>query len=509
MPPISPQPEGSPQPNVGLGSLALLPLRFWALVPLTGIGAGLAAGLLMALLRAVQHLAWPARGADFLTAVQQAGPAHRVVILAGAGVIVALARWAMSLRKGGHGGEVAEAIWFRAGHLPVLRTLANAVTSIVIVGMGASLGREAAPKQTGAVWAGVLSHLAGLPPAQRRLLAACGAGAGIAAVYNVPFGGALFAVEVLLGSLSLPLVPPALCATLLGTATAWLFLPMQPTYQVPFYPAPPSLLAWAVPAGPLAGLAAVLYIRLIAWADARKPRGWAVLAAPVGVFAGLGALAITLPQILGNGRGVVQLAFTGQLAVPLLALLVVLRPLATAACLGSGAPGGLFTPTITFGAVLGGLAGAAWAWLWPGVPIGACAVIGAGAMLAASTQGPISAIVLLLELTRRLDTLMVPLMLAVAGAVLTARLIEARSIYSCRIHLGRAEAAGRSDDDAIPAISSAARYTELLHALLTAPRLRVVDEAGATIGAVAAAEVVEPPAGAGPLEVATARDFAA
>ena len=94
--------------------------------------------------------------------------------------------------------------------------------------MGASLGREAAPKQMGALAGSVLAQWAGIPPAQRRLLAACGAGAGIAAVYNVPFGGALFALEVLLGALSLTLVPPALIASMIAAAVSWLFLPTSP-----------------------------------------------------------------------------------------------------------------------------------------------------------------------------------------------------------------------------------------------------------------------------------------
>ena len=89
-------------------------------------------------------------------------------------------------------------------------TLVRAILSIVIVGMRASLGREAAPKQIGALAAGLLTHWIRMPAPQRRLLAACGAGAGIAAVYNVPFGGAMFALEVLLGTVALPLVPPAL-----------------------------------------------------------------------------------------------------------------------------------------------------------------------------------------------------------------------------------------------------------------------------------------------------------
>ena len=99
-------------------------------------------------------------------------------------------------------------------------------------GMGASPGREAARKQAGAAFASLLARWFGISPSQRRLLVACGTGAGIAAVYNVPFGGALFALEVLLGTLALPLVAPALAVSLIAGAVAWLFRPDQPTHQI-------------------------------------------------------------------------------------------------------------------------------------------------------------------------------------------------------------------------------------------------------------------------------------
>lgn len=510
--------QQSPQPNVPAGgSLASLPPRFWGLIVLTGAGAGFGGGLLMRLLRFVQHLSWSYQSGEFLDAVQHATPARRVAVVTGAGIIAAVVRWLLRQQTGGHGGELAAAIWFRSGRLAPLQTLTKAVLSIVIVGMGASLGREAAPKQTGAVVASVLAGWTGLPPSQRRLLAACGAGAGMAAVYNVPFGGALFALEVLLGTLSLPLVAPALATSLIATAVSWLLIPNRATYSIPFYPVSNRQIVWALLAGPLAGLAAVAYVRAISWADARKPKGLALFVVPILVFGALGSLSVTFPQLLGNGKDVVQQAFLGQISVPLLLALVVLKPLATSACLGSGAPGGLFTPTLTYGALLGGLLGQGWMLLWPGASSGSYALIGAGAVLAATTQGPVSAMVLLIELTRRLDTLMVPMLLAVAGAVVVARALEVRSIYSGRVHAGRSAAEnaerGREDGHDVAVISAAAHYRELLQALLKLtddPRpLRVLDERGCPVGEVSRAKAAEPDASLAPLETATASDFVA
>ena len=146
--------------------------------------------------------------------------------------------------------------------------------------------------------------------------------------------------------------------------------------------------------------------------------------APIGVLTSLGVIAIAYPELLGNGMDTVQLAITGRLAVGLLAALVILKPLMTAACLGSGAPGGLFTPTLTYGVLFGGLLGHAWILLWPGTAEGSYALIGGAAILAASMQAPLAAVVLILELAHYTDTLIVPLLLSVAGAIVVTRLIR-------------------------------------------------------------------------------------
>jgi H+/Cl- antiporter ClcA len=190
--------------------------------------------------------------------------------------------------------------------------------SMVIVGMGASLGREAAPKLTGAAIGSALSTWAQLSSVERRLLAACGAGAGMAAVYNVPFGGALFSLEVLLGTLALPLVPPALVTSVVATWVSWLFIPGQPTYNVPPYAFSSAQLAWAIWVGPLAGVAAALYVAVISWADALKPKGSPLLIMPAVVFTALGVLAIHYPELLGNGKDITQQTFVGQLGLSLL-----------------------------------------------------------------------------------------------------------------------------------------------------------------------------------------------
>lgn len=407
-------------------------LTFWLAVVLTGIGAGIGAAVLTRLLDLVQHLMWPAPG-NLLQAAQAAGAWRHILVLLGAGLLTGVGQIVLRRLTSGNGIDITEAIWFRSGRLPPWRTLGSATLSVLLVGMGLSLGREGAPKQAGAVIANALCDRGGLSDEQRRLLVACGAGAGMAAAYGVPLGGALFALEVLRGVLALRLVLPALLTSLVATAVAWTVLPDAPTYLIPAYPSAAPVIVWALLAGPIAGVVSVAYVRAIAWADANKPDGWRRLAYPGLVLGLLGVLSIPFPQLLGNGRDVAQLAFVGQVAPLLLLALVVLKPAATILCMRSGAPGGLFTPSLALGALLGGLLGHVWALLWPGAPAGLYAVCGAAAVLAATTQGPISAVVLVMELTGRDRSFIVPLLLAVATATLVARSIEPRSIYDARL----------------------------------------------------------------------------
>ena len=407
--------------------------RFWAAVLLTGVGAGIGAAVLTRLLEVVQRAMWGGTGTDMLTAGSNAAPWRHVAVLLAAGLLTGIGQLVLVHLTSSNGIDITEAIWFRAGRLPALRTLGSALLAVLVVAMGASLGREGAPKQTGAVVANALSDRARLSDDERRLLVACGAGAGMAAAYGVPLGGALFALEVLRGALALRLILPALVASLVATAISWIALPDAPTYAIPSYGSSASALAWAALAGPIAGVVSVGYVRAIQWADAHKPSGWKRVLAPLVALGAVGAASIAFPQILGNGRDVAELAFTDRVSPALLVALVFLKPAATLSCVASGTPGGLFTPSLAMGALLGGVLGHAWVWIWPGAPPGLFALLGAAAVLAATTQGPISAAVLMMELTGRDRSFVLPMLVAISGATLIARTIEPRSIYDARL----------------------------------------------------------------------------
>ena len=444
---MSSDPRGAEQVNVA-PKLADLPPRFWVLIVLTGIGAGLGAMAMMGVLRAVQHLAFDYHSGEYSTAVAHHSDLRLVVVLAVGGLVTGVGLWIMRRFAGGTGGEPTEVVWTRTGNLSLVRTLLTGALSELSVAMGCSIGREAAPQRTGAAAGAFLAKHFSLPPEQRRLLIACGAGAGLAAVYNVPFAGALFSLEIYLGTLSLPLVLPALLTAGIATAVSWITLPAHSVYAVPTLPSPTlSLMVFAVLLGPVMGVASAGYVRMIAWASDHRPKGRLLLVEPVAVFTALGFLAISYPLLLGNGVDLAQFAFTGSAGLLTLLALSLLKPVATSACLRSGATGGLFTPTMSFGAVFGALLGHLWILLWPGPSTASYAVVGAAALLTAAIEAPATGIAMTLELTHTL-AITAPILVAAVGATVVSRRLEIRSIYSARLSpppLGPEKADGHPD----------------------------------------------------------------
>ncbi len=265
-------------------------LRFWLAVCLIGVTTGLAAAALTRLLEVVQQIAWRGSGTNILDAARQASVPRHLIVLLAAAVLTGAGQLLLKRLSSGNGIDTTAAIWFHAGRLPAWRTLGSAVLSIFDVAMGASMGREGAPKQAGAVFANLFADTGKLSDEQRSLLVACGAGAGMGAAYGVPLGGALFSLEVMRGKLALRFVLPALLASLIATGVSWIFLPNAPTYAIPSFPLSASGMVWAIVAAPFFAFASILYVRLVRWADRGKPRGWQRFIAPVIVLGLLGGL---------------------------------------------------------------------------------------------------------------------------------------------------------------------------------------------------------------------------
>ena len=398
-------------------------------VVFTGIGAGVGGMLLALLLHGIQHLAYGysldslVGHESFLRGVTAASPERRLSVLMVCGLVAGCGWWAV-YRYGRPLVGIKQAVPPGMPIMPPKTTLIHALLQIITVALGSPLGREVAPREVGALAGSWLSQRAQLTPQMHRLMVACGAGAGLAAVYNVPLGGAVFVLEVLVGAFSWPAAVIALATSAIGAAVAWIGLGAESQYVVPHFVLSPALIIWAGVCGPLFGVAAYGFARLTGTARAHAARGWRLPVLALINFTLIGGLAMWLPQILGNGKGPAQLGFDNELTIGLAALLLLVKVLITTSSLRAGAEGGLLTPGLANGALLAIILGGAWSLVWPGVPLGAFAIIGAAAFLAASMSMPLTAIVLVAEFTRIEHDFLVPIILAVVGSMCVSKLCQ-------------------------------------------------------------------------------------
>ena len=384
-----------------------------------GVLAGLSAAALTALLHLVQHLAFGYSHGTFEAGVLAATQLRRVTVLTVCGVVAgagwyALRRWLRPPVR------VRVAVRERVAMRPV-PTVAESLLQIVVVGLGASLGRESAPRRVSAALAQPLAQRLRLGAEEARLVLACAAGAGFGAVYGVPAGGALFTLEVLLRSRRPGHVLAAVVVAVVADVVAWIQVPRGPFYSVAAGRWSWALLLAAVIAGPVAAAAGLGFHAATAWAGAHRPRGWAIPATAVPVFAALGVLAMAAPSLLGNGRGPAQLAFDADRSVLVLVLLGLAKPLVTAACLRTGATGGLITPAIATGALLGAGLGGMWHDVFASCAASGVAVVFVAGVLAVTTRAPLTAVALAFELTGVRWWFLLPISVTAAGAWTTTR----------------------------------------------------------------------------------------
>ena len=387
---------------------------------LTGAAAGALAIALSLLLRVVQHAAFHYDRGRFSTGVAAASDLRRLVAVTLSGAIAGLGWWGLRWTRGNAPRVEVEAA-LRGKRLSLGAAAAGAALQIVTVGLGAPLGREGAPREAGAAVGEFSAGRLGLTIQQRRLVIAAGSGAGLAAVYNLPIGGAVFALEVLLRSRRPRDLVIVAITSAVATAVSFLGLPDQATYQVPDMRVTLGLCVFAVVIGPFTGVLGAVFGRTMARAKTRASSGRQSLVAATVAGAAVGGLATWQPQLLGNGKGPVQLALEHALpAVPLLTLLL-LRPVVTAITLRAGVVGGLLTPALASGALLGALTGAGWNYLWAGTAFAAYVLVTASAFLGGAQRAPLTAVILGLEFTHAELLFLVPIVIATIGASVIAR----------------------------------------------------------------------------------------
>jgi CIC family chloride channel protein len=330
--------------------------------------------------------------------------------------------------------DYMEAVAVGNGQLSGAAALVQAASAFFTIGSGGSIGREGPLVQLAATAASKIGQWTQAPVPRLRLLVACGAAAGIAAAYNAPIAGALFVAEVVLGSIAMESFGPLIVASVVSDATTRHFLGYGPVYQVPHinFGAPWELALYAL-LGVMLGHGAAPYLALLDRARSLFARLHWPLPATL-ALGGLmvGVISVGVPQVWGNGYSVVNDMLNDKLALQALALALAAKLISTAASVGSGANGGILTPTLFMGAAFGALFADVLHLIDPHLTsqVAAYAVVGMGAFLAATTHAPLTSILLIFEMTLDYEVVL-PLMLAcVTGHYVAGIYRRGESVYS-------------------------------------------------------------------------------
>lgn len=377
------------------------------------------------------------------------GPFVILVPVLGAIVVTFLVeRFAPEAR--GHGvPEVMDAIYYKGGVIRPVVAAVKSLASAIAIGSGAAVGREGPIIQIGSALGSTLGQMFRLLPADRIILVAAGAGAGIAATFNTPIGGVLFAIELMLPEVSIQTFLPVALATGTATFIGQFFFGQQPAFSVPSL-APLSVNGSAVISlclyamlGAVTGLAAAGFVRgLHLLEDLFELIKQRYLRHILGMLL-VGIMFYVLHETVGHyyvegvGYATIQAILGGQLgAFPLLALLFACKLLATTLSLGSGSSGGIFSPSLFMGATIGGSFAALISALHLPVPVSipAFAMVGMGAMVGGATGAVMTAVTMIFEMTRDYN-IVLPMILAVAVSVGVRRLLSPESIYTLKLFL--------------------------------------------------------------------------
>lgn len=438
-------------------------------------------------------------GVDLLDAVSHASPARRVLIpVVGAllaGLVLAPGRrWSGTAR----GWDILEAVVLRDGVLHLRPTLVKCASSLLTVASAGAVGREGPIVLLASTVASQVGRLVGVGPRELRILAGCGIAAGMACAYNTPVAAALFTLEIIFGTFALDVFAPLMVSSAVATLLTRATLGAAPVFHVPpiTMASPWEILPVAV-LGALAGLVAALFLVALRGSSAlfarlAIPRPLAMAA----VALLLGVVIQRYPEVVGNGREAIANLFDQRLAARYAVTLLVLRLVVTPLTVGSGAVGGVFTPTLFIGAMLGDAFGTVLHQLVPAFAADprAYALVAMGCLLAGTTQAPLMSAICVFEMTLDYD-LVLPLLLSGVVASVIARETAGDSVYT--------EALRRKNRPADAGLMGTLRVSQLMRPehvtvspdaplpgmvdrLLDARRnhLYVVDEEGRFLGAV-------------------------
>jgi len=332
--------------------------------------------------------------------------------------------------------EVMESVAVWGGSIRSRVVIAKAIAAAITIGSGGSAGREGPIVQIGSAIGSSFGQLLAVSARRMRTFVACGASAGIAATFNAPIAGALFSVEIIMGDFAVAQFSPIVISSVVATVISRHFIGDFPAFQVPayemvsFYEFFPYIVL-----GILAGLIAVLFVQSVY----KTQDLFELIKIPPYLKPALGGLvvgiiALKFPQVFGVGYESINDALWGRDVRWLLGVLILLKIAATSATLGSGGSGGIFAPSLFIGAMLGGLIGKQAHLLFPDLTAGAgaYALVGMGAVVAGTTHAPITAILIIFELTNEY-LIIPPLMVSCIIAVLLATYLKKESMYTMKL----------------------------------------------------------------------------
>jgi len=340
---------------------------------------------------------------------------------------------AARMREGQGVGDVMEAVVLGGRRMSIRATLWKAAGSWSAIVSGGSLGREGPIIQFGGVLGARIGESFRISDARRRALIAAGTAAGFAAAYNTPIAAVLFVVEVVIGVVALRVLLPTMVAAAIATAITRFAVGPGPIYgQQPFTMRSNGELAAHLMLGVVAGLAGVGFMRVLAISEktfSRIPLPRPARAALGGAL--VGVIACALPQVTGNGYEAIALLLGGKFVLGMMVILLFAKIIATSASVGSGSPGGVFTPSLFIGAALGAALASSIQHFAPSLPLGAVggyALVGMAAVVAATTHAPLMSAALVFELSGDY-AIVLPLLIATSAATAVARKLHPSSIY--------------------------------------------------------------------------------
>jgi len=363
------------------------------------------------------------------------------MILAGLIVGYMVDRWASEAK--GHGvPEVMEAVAVRGGRIRPIVAAVKILASSLTIGVGGSAGREGPIVQVGSALGSSLGQFLHFSNERVRILVACGAGAGIAATFNAPIAGSIFALEVILQQFTIRYFGAVVISSVSASIIGRIFLGDKPAFAVPAYQLN-SLgeLPIYMVLGLLSAVVAVIFIRLLYFIEGKFDH-WRIpmpIKTAIGMaLTGMVALAYQGGEVLGPGLDKIgdTIAFDFNVSLGFMAALLVGKLLATCFTLGSGNSGGVFAPSLFMGAVLGGMVGVVMQSVFPSIVVhpGAYAIVGMASVFAGAARAPITAVLIVFEMSNDYR-LILPLMLATVLSTILAELMFKESIYTLKLKL--------------------------------------------------------------------------